>query len=366
MSGPIDPEDVPAPVDAPSPVTPEPPGPVPAARPPMPKARALVSAGLDLCLRANATLRAVSVTIGTILVAVAGPFVVLLVLVGGGSLGILEGAPVDLDDAAAGSLALALLVSGTIAILALAAIVIECRIVAIAILGGHAVGRPVAPHEALRRSRQVYWRVVGASIIVGLPVNAASGIVSQLLDAVVGPTEATLVLSTIVATVVAAPFAYTVSGLVLGGVGAFEAIRRSWEMARYRWSTALVVAVAETLAQTLLVFAVFAGLDILVRVGGAVGLGLEGDTATTIVTLTIALAATAAVGSLLFTVAAIATAPQVVAFVGLTGYGAGLDPARDGAPGARPVRWLSVPMAVGTGSAVVTSILGVAAAARGG
>jgi hypothetical protein len=84
----------------------------------------------------------------------------------------------------------------------------------------------------------------------------------------------------------------------------------------------------------------------------------------TYLTLVVAMFVVAAIGSLVFTVSALAVAPQVVAFVGLTGYGGGLDQARD-APTARPVRWLSAPMAVGAGIAIVASLIGVSSALGG-
>jgi hypothetical protein len=127
-----------------------------------------------------------------------------------------------------------------------------------------------------------------------------------------------------------------------------------------------VAAIAETLAQTLLIFAVLAGLDILARVAGVLGLGLEAGDPSTYLTIVIALLATAAVGSLLFTVGAIAAAPAVVAFVGLTGFAGALDAARDGGPDTRATRWLSVPMVVGMIIALLASMAGISAALRVG
>jgi hypothetical protein len=61
-----------------------------------------------------------------------------------------------------------------------------------------------------------------------------------------------------------------------------------------------------------------------------------------ILALPLVLAALVALGSLSVTVAAVAAAPQVMAFLGLTHYSGGLDRAR---PAVR-VRWVTFPMVV--------------------
>jgi hypothetical protein len=267
---------------------------------------------------------------------------------------------VMLDPAAAAteqsvSVSGSVFVTGMIGAAALVALTLESRIVAVGLLGGHAIGRPVSPLEALRRSRQVFWSVAIATFVVQLFVN----IVVTVAGSPLGDTEAGFVLTTALAALLSMPFVYLVSGIVLGAAPAMEAIRRSTAMAAARWRLALVVAIAETLAQALLVFGLLAGLDVLVRVSDAFGLGLGGGPVATFTTIVIALLATAAVGSLVFTVTALAVAPQVVAFVGLTHFGRGLDRARDGAPDVRRVRWVSIPMAVGIGIASLASLGGI-------
>jgi hypothetical protein len=328
-----------------------------------PPARLLISRGIDLATRESSAIRAASLAIGFQLLGAAGPFVVLLLIVAGRTPGILH--LFVSNDATAGAgeagAILALFLSGTIGGLALIALSLESRILAAAILGGRAVGRPVSPREALRRSRAVFWRVLAATIAVQIPLTFLSNVVS----AIVPGAEAAIVVSTVVVTIASAPFAYLLTGIVLGDASAGLSIRRSVQMARVRWRLALMAAIAETLAQTLLIFGLSAGLDIVARISDALGLGLEAGNPMTFVTIVIALLSTAAVGSLIFTVSAIAAAPQVVAFVGLTGYGAGLDAARD-APDARRVHWVSVPMAMGIVFATVASLTGVASALGSG
>lgn len=330
----------------------------------LPGTRQLLSVGLDLCLRANPSLRVVSMAVGFQLMGAVGPLVVLLLVLAGRAPDLLE---VMLDPTAAAteesvSVSGSIFVTGMIGAAALVALTLESRIVAVALLGGHAIGRPVTPLEALRRSRQVFWPVAIATFFVQLFVN----VVVTVAGSPLGDGDVGLLFTTALAALLSMPFVYLVSGIVLGAAPAMEAIRRSSRMAATRWRLALVVAIAETLAQALLVFGLLAGLDILVRISEALGLGLDGGPLATFATIVIALLATAAVGSLVFTVAALAVAPQVVAFVGLTHFGGGLDRARDGAPGARRVRWVSIPMAVGIAMAALASFGGITTALGSG
>lgn len=340
----------------------------PSTPPPLPGPRQLISVGLDLAMRTRADLRTGSLAIGVQLMAAAGPFVLLMIVLAGRAPDLFvafdQTAPSSIgpqEEALAGPLAMTTLVAG----FALIALVIEGRIIAAALLGGAAGGRPVTVREALRRSRQVFWAVVGATIVIQLPIALVSNVVTDAaFGALAGSVEALTVLGLVVTTTLSVPFAYVMTGIVLGGVSAIEAIRRSVGLAGVRWRLAIVVAVADSLAQTLLALGLLAGLDILGGISDALGLGIDRDPVTTFVTLGVALAATAAVGSLLFTVGAIAAAPQVVAFVGLTHFTGGLDGARDGAPTAQAARWVSVPMAIGIALALLASLAGAAALPR--
>ena len=136
------------------------------------------------------------------------------------------------------------------------------------------------------------------------------------------------------------------TGIVLGDVGASEAVRRSTRLARVRWRLAIAVSAVGAVVGFLELFATGAGIDILARLGGALHLGF--DTATGTVALGIVvMAGVLAVGSLTFTLAALRDAPQVVAFLGMTGYGAGLDRSREPWVGPRRLeRWISIPMEI--------------------
>jgi hypothetical protein len=328
----------------------------------LPGTRAVIGTALDLAYRARDGLRSASLAIGFQVLATLGPLVLLLLVLA-------DRAPDLLDAVAAGgagptpteqetTLAFVITLTGLIAIVALTALAIESRIIGAALLGSRAMGQPMRPLEALRRSRQVFWRVLGATLLVQIPLSILSGAVSSAVTGMAGSSEASLAVSTVVTMLASVPFAYVLTGIVLGGAPALMAIRRSFAMARVRWRIAFVVAVAETLAQTLLIFGLLTALDIVARVADILGLGLDTGTVMTYLTLVVAMFVVAAVGSLMFTVSALAVAPQVVAFVGLTGYGGGLDRARDEVA-TRPVHWLSAPMAIGAGVAIVASVLGV-------
>ncbi len=218
-------------------------------------------------------------------------------------------------------------------------------------------------HEALRRSRQVFWSVVVGMIVSTIPGTIASTALTALLPVGAAASELVFVIQAIVTTIFLVPFVYTTSGIVLGGVDVVEALKRSFGMARIRWRLAFVAALARTLAQTLLAFGLSAGLDILSRGASGLGLGLDGGAVQTFVTIIVVAMGVVAFGSLLATIAAISVAPEVVAFVGLTHYAGGLDGARDGATGAPPPPWVSRPMLVGIATALFFSLIGASAAA---
>jgi hypothetical protein len=132
--------------------------------------------------------------------------------------------------------------------------------------------------------------------------------------------------------------------VVLGDVGAGEALRRSLRLARARPSIALVVALFTVVTGAIQTFALGAGLDLVFRVGDFLHLGVTGGVLPLVITILGLLAFVMALGSLNFTVAAIVAAPQVAAFLGLTYYSAGLDRARDLPPTAPRFRWITRPM----------------------
>jgi hypothetical protein len=249
---------------------------------------------------------------------------------------------------------------------------IESRSMAAAILGGHLVGRPVTVRAALARSRMIFSRVVVGSVIVGIPVLAAQLALSALSAVTLGTeTDTSIVSSVLAAAVVGGPLAYLLSGIVLGDVDPFEAVRRSFRVFRARKLAAALVAAFETIATVLVVLGLGVGLDVAFRLFGGLGLGPEsGPAGLALMTLAI-LAGVFALGTLVYTAYAIAIAPQIVMFVGLTRATFGLDHVRPGGgrdpdlarPGRGQFRWLTrglvLAIAVGgLGLAVFLVLLG--------
>jgi hypothetical protein len=200
-----------------------------------------------------------------------------------------------------------------------------------------------------------FWRVVVGSFIVAIPVAVVQFALSALFQAALGrQTDVSIVSTTLTAALIGAPFAYLLSGIVLGDVDPLEATRRSFRVFRARKLAAAVVAVFETAATVLVVLGLVAGLDIAVRIFGALGLGAgSGPAGLTLMTFGI-MAGVFALGTLVYTAYGIAVAPQIVMFVGLTRATLGLDHVRPGGdhdpatmrPGRRRFRWLTIPMLI--------------------
>ena len=83
------------------------------------------------------------------------------------------------------------------------------------------------------------------------------------------------------------------------------------------------------------------------------------STAGTIALSLVVLTGVLAIGSLTFTLTALRDAPQIVAFVGMTGYGAGLDRSRRVEGSRLPVRWISIPMAIAIAIGALAGVAGV-------
>ena len=98
-------------------------------------------------------------------------------------------------------------------------------------------------------------------------------------------------------------------------MGAWEAIRRSTRIARARWRLALLVAATGIVLGCIEVFALGAGLDLVLRFADAAGLGFNGSELVAVVSVLIVLACVVAVGSLIVTIAALVAAPQIFVFV---------------------------------------------------
>ena len=311
--------------------------------PPVVGTRQLIGASFDLLLRSGDQMRRASFYVGLIVLGTAGPFALGLwgsLLTGYDFAGLGPGA----SDVTTGWL-------GLLSLLLLAGIVVasvESTAVVIALLGGAFAGRPLTIREAVQRSRMTFWPLVVASVVVSIPTLLVQELIGQ-------STQVGLVAGLIVGTLIQAPFVYAQAGIVLGGVGPIEALKRSVRIVRARKVAAIVLAILPSVYWLLVLLGFSAGVDLAIRAIDALGLGADsGPAGVALVTVLIVVIAFA-LGTLLFTVTAIIYAPQVVMFVGLTRATMGLDRVRPGgdhdvdrpAPGRRPFRWLTRPMLLG-------------------
>jgi hypothetical protein len=309
-------------------------------------------------------MRQASFYIGVVVLGTIGPFALASLALAVASIHLTDR---QLDALLGGAFAGWYAVLEVLAGLGLFVALVESRTMAAALLGGHHARRPVGVRGALARSRMAFWRAVVGLVIVGIPVVVAQSILDGVLARLLGAgADVSLVSSTLVAALVGAPLAYVLSGIVLGDVGPVEAARRSFRLFGARRSAAVVVAVFETVAILLVVLGLGAGLDIALRVFGALGLGVDsGPVGLALITVGVAVGVFA-LGTLFYTAIALSLAPQVVMFVGLTQATIGLDHVRPGgdrdpdAPGPRggSFRWLTRPMRIGMG----LGLLGVLAA----
>lgn len=316
----------------------------------LPTARRVVSAGLQLAVGSRDEIRRASIYIGLLmllaLVPLLAPFV--LSLTGSGLdaeqlVGLMFSNPayLSLIDPRLGTLALILDAGLLVSVVLVFAVTIDAQGMAISVLAGHATDNRLPIWQALVRARQVFWRLVGASLLVGIAGALIGFVVGQVLAANVRSPEATQLIAQIVATLLLAPFVYVTTGIVIGDVGVFAAIRRSMRLFRARPRTGLVVVLFPLVTSAIQVFALLAGVDLVARLAEALKFDALTGGAAVAVAIVLVVIAVVAFGSLLLTIAAIVAAPQVAAFLGLTLYAGGI--ARVAAETPRPsnVRWVT-------------------------
>jgi hypothetical protein len=317
-----------APIPPTEPVA-EPAPPLERAKPP--RVGESITGALDLCLAASRQIRAVSVYVGLLALVIAGPAIVLV-------LGLVRRAgsfDAMLDMFGPRGIAsrtqqpapiILLEICGFLAAIGVFALLIEAEIVTAAILGAAAAGRRMRLRDSLRLSRRVFWQVIVASILVGIVGQIATYVIGEMSHPrSAADVQEVYIVQVIVAAIVTAPFAFFLTGIVVGGVGPIETLKRSVKIAAARWRLAILVASAGSVVSIIEVFALGAGLDLIVRFSTAAGLTLNGSPATAVVTVAIVLVGLVAFASLLVTVAALIAAPQVFVFVRMTGYTGGLD-----------------------------------------
>jgi hypothetical protein len=332
------------------------------------QARSVLGASLDLATRSAADLRAASLYIGLLVLGTAGPFA--LLLWGTTEVEYFRTSPPPSDQA--DNLETWLGITGFLAVVGFIVAAIESRGVATALLAARLQQRPLSVRDAVRRSRLVFWRLIGVTIVVQGPLLILQTIVGdRLAEAFRGQSEVSEVTATLITAVIGTPFAYATAGIVLGDVGPVESAKRSIRLFSAARRSALVVSIIGVVAQFITLAGLLAAIDLLARVFEALGLGPDSGTIGIAVITVIVIAAVFALGSLTFTVGALALAPEVVMFTALTHAAPGLDTVRPPAeplyPGHAwppPFRWITRPLLATMAMGGVALALGLATLAR--
>jgi hypothetical protein len=319
--------------------------------------RQLVSAALDLLTRPDSGLRSASFYLGLLVLVTVAPIVMLGGLAATLGLELFDPfAPSALDGPLTAAAFLGLggyFVAG-----------IESRALATAVIGGRAEGRPLRLAESIAVVRRRFWRVLVAGLVVGFTTVAIATAIQLPIGFALGNVqEINYGLSLLVGTLVGAPFVYVSAGIVLGEVGAFEAIQRSMRLAFARKRLAVVVALFGILSQFIVLFGISIGADVVVRLLDGTGVAEAFPPA---LVIPLAAALVFAFGTLLFLVEAITAAPAVYAFEALTHYTHGLQAGRD-----RPADgdtifspWLTPGLGVAAVVGVLLVVGGIAGIAR--
>jgi hypothetical protein len=284
----------------------------------------IIGRGLDLNVAASTDVRRVAILIGLLGLAAAGPIVALALAVSGAFGGSIDGQYVDISALQAwnrvrGVAELSLLIG----VLCLIALAIDSQLLAVHIIASRATGRPFALRPALEVIRIRFWRLARASILVGVILVVPRAVFERILAPRGIELQSQAVVQALLDLLLSVPFAYIATWILLGQVGAREAVRRSWRLARARPSLAFVIAAVNVAFQTIAAVALGSAASILFRIADALGLDRASGLGLVPAVALIGLGIVAA-GSLAMTIAALTVGPQVVAFLRLTGTDSGL------------------------------------------
>jgi hypothetical protein len=342
-------------VDLPvAPTPPTPPTPAPLYE--LPTARKVVSTGLQLALTSTSQLRKASIYIGLLVLGAFGPAIVAVLLIVGrlgdqagdafGSVffGQAFGAP---PQPALEAALLLVALEALVGLVLFFTISIDAQVMGIAILGGRASQRPLRLWEAIIRARQTFWRMAGAGTLVGVIAGVVQLLILGALGGLSRSADTASILASLIATILIAPLAYVATSIVIGNVGAMEALSRSWRLFKARRGLAVAVVLFTFVTSAIQLFALSAGLEVVVRAAEILQVSLTEGLLPFATAIVLVLAAVVAYGSLTFTIGAVVSAPQVAGFLGLTFYAEGLDKARvDAATPPSGFRYVSRPMIV--------------------
>ena len=269
--------------------------------------------GLTVAAGSSRLLRGPSIYLGLLTLALVGPGVVseLWVLSWSGSVDLFSVAEVDAANEAIGRSVWLIF----LAAVGLAAVSIEGGAIGAMLIAGRVTGRAVDLRLAVERSRRVFWRLVRVALMVGVLEFIASAAWRAATNAPpVLDNVPNVSIEPIPGAIVSLPFIYSTVAIVVGDDGARAALRRSAGLVRRRVRLAIALAAFALMSGVIESLALGSGLDLIVRVTEVLHLDVTTGGASLFLAMGLALAIVTAVGSLVFTVSALVSAPQVVAW----------------------------------------------------
>jgi len=279
---------------------------------------AVLAEGLGQAARASRLLRDASVYIGVLFVAMAGGGVL-------AELGILSWAVTyeppsvfaRVTAIEAVERANLLLLAGALGCLVVA---IDGTAIGMTLLAGRIVGARVTLVDALARARQVFWRLLGATILLAIVQLIVSAIYRLAIGARPAPNPGGIQAFTVdpvPAMLVSIPFILTTGSIVISDDGVMAAVRRSARLIARARRLGVALALFALLSGFVEGMALASGFDILLRVTSTFHLDVAAGTPSYVASALLGLAILMAIGSLVFTIAAVIAAPQVIALVRL-------------------------------------------------
>lgn len=274
---------------------------------------AVLGDGLTVAAGSSKLLRGPSIYLGLLTLALAGPGVVSQLWIQSWANGV---EPFSSGDLEAASQVVGL--AGVLVVMALVGVIavsIEGGAIGAMLIAGRVTGRPISLRVALDRSRRVYWRLVRAALLIGLVEIVASVAWRAVTN---GPQTIgevpNLAVEPIPGAIVSMPFIYSSVAIVVADDGARTALGRSVRLARQRLRLAIALAAFALLSGFLETLALGSGLDLIVRLTEALHLNVAADAVSLALAIALGLAVASAAGSLIFTVSALVSAPQIVAW----------------------------------------------------
>lgn len=337
-----DPPAAAADAELPDAATPADTSPSPPDRPP--DVRPVIGRAFEVVIAASSGIRGVSLYVGLTAAALLGPLAIALLAVildVGGLDAFLQLLLTPIGSISEGQFtALRTMQVGlVVAAPALGLLAIDGALLVAATLGAVALGRRLPLGRGLALARKVFWAGFGVAALTVLVRWLTDLTTAAVIDPRSASDDQTLAIVQFLAeTIVSLPFVYATALVAIGGLGARAAVRESFRLVRRRWRLAILIAIVGVIVSLIQLFALLAGLDLLVRFGTALGLGLEtgAGIGSFVGAGLVAFAAILALGSLAVTTGALIAAPQVVGYLALDGRTDGLDrvfPREDAADG---------------------------------